>query len=188
MIKLFQKFARCGAELHGLKPAQPEKEKQRAGRIRPTGGSPVSGRGGTPRGGHPSPLFGSMGRQNLRFRTSLKTVGLRPTTRKFFEKNLTKNFSLSLPNLGAGIKASRPPQTPPPKSGVRDLSRAATRRDLSCGVTRHCAAREWIASCKIRHSCYNRANPKNLKQGCQRGRTLRQRGKREVICHAGDQD
>ena len=71
-----------------------------------------------------------MGRQNLRFRTSLKTVGLRPTTRKFFEKNLTKNFSLSLPNLGAGIKASRPPQTPPPKSGVRDLSRAATRRDL----------------------------------------------------------
>ena len=179
MIKLFQKFARCGAELHGLKPAQPEKEKQRAGRIRPTGGSPVSGRGGTPRGGHPSPLFGSMGRQNLRFRTSLKTVGLRPTTRKFFEKNLTKNFSLSLPNLGAGIKASRPPQTPPPESGVRVMSRAATR---------HCAAREWIASCKIRHSCYNRANPKNLKQCCQMGRTLRQRGKREVICHAGDQD
>ena len=66
-----------------------------------------------------------MGRQNLRFRTSLKTVGLRPTTRKFFEKNLTKNFSLSLPNLGAGIKASRPPQTPPPESGVRDLSAQA---------------------------------------------------------------
>ena len=71
-----------------------------------------------------------MGRQNLRFRTSLKTVGLRPTTRKFFEKNLTKNFYLSLPNLGAGIKASRPPQTPPPKSGVRVMSRVATRQAL----------------------------------------------------------
>src|SRR5699024_1938290 len=61
------------------------------------------GQGAAHRGGHTSPLFWSMGRQNLRFRTSLKTVGLRPTTRKFFEKNLTKNFYVSPPNPSAGL-------------------------------------------------------------------------------------
>ena len=29
----FKKFARCGAELHDLKPAQPERKNQRAGRM-----------------------------------------------------------------------------------------------------------------------------------------------------------
>ena len=77
------------------------------------------------RGTYVPPFFGVWEGRTYGPCTPLRAVGLRPTTRKFFEKNLTKNFSLSLPNLGAGIKASRPPQTPPPESGVRDLSAQA---------------------------------------------------------------
>ena len=47
MIKLFQKFARCGAELHGLKPAQPVKEMQGNARMRPQGDRARPGRGDT---------------------------------------------------------------------------------------------------------------------------------------------
>ena len=45
MIKLFQKFARCGAELHGLKPAQPVEKCSERGACA-AGDSPGSGRGG----------------------------------------------------------------------------------------------------------------------------------------------
>ena len=66
-----------------------------------------------------------MGRQDLRSRTPLRVVGRCPTPCKFFEKNLTKNFYLSLPSLSAGFWASVSQKTPPPQSGVRDLSAQA---------------------------------------------------------------
>ena len=47
LIKLFQKFAWCGAELHGLKTGAAGGRVQRTRRIRPTGGSPESGLCGT---------------------------------------------------------------------------------------------------------------------------------------------
>ena len=59
-----------------------------------------------------------------------KVLGFHPKPHKFFEKNLTKNFYLSPPNLSAGFPVSGPQQAPPPQSGVRVMSCAATRRDL----------------------------------------------------------
>ena len=83
LIKLFQKFAWCGAELHGLKTGAAGGRVQRTGRIRPTGGSPESGLCGTPRGGHSSPLFWSMGRRWLRPRTPVRSWGFTPNPTTF---------------------------------------------------------------------------------------------------------
>ena len=44
-----------------------------------------------------------MGRQDLRSRTPLRAVELCSTPRKFFEKNLTKNFYLSPPKRGTYV-------------------------------------------------------------------------------------
>ena len=59
-----------------------------------------------------------------------KVLGFHPKPHKFFEKNLTKNFSLSLPNSSAGIKASVSQQTPAPLSAVRDLRTQALGADV----------------------------------------------------------
>ena len=83
MIKLFQKFAWCGAELHGLKTGAAGGRVQRTRRIRPTGGSPESGLCGTPRGGHSSPFFWSMGRRWLRPRTPVRSWGFTPNPTTF---------------------------------------------------------------------------------------------------------
>ena len=45
--------------------------------------------------------------QDLRSRTPLKTVVLRPTTRKFFEKNLTKNSHSPTARTCAGCQHRR---------------------------------------------------------------------------------
>ena len=47
-------------------------------------------------------------------RRAFATGKLRPTPCKFFEKNLTKNFYVSLPSLSAGFWASGPQPAPPP--------------------------------------------------------------------------
>ena len=57
----------------------------------------------------------------------VKAVELCSTPRKFFEKNLTKNFYLSLLFPSAGFWASVSQPAPAPLSAVRDSSRAATR-------------------------------------------------------------
>ena len=57
----------------------------------------------------------------------VKAVELCSTPRKFFEKNLTKNFYLSLLFPSAGFWASVSQPAPAPLSAVRVMSRAATR-------------------------------------------------------------
>ena len=112
----FSKAAGCRAEPYGLnrrsrwkkcseRGARCEADSPGSGRggtaLAPST-SKTPGRGGTPRGGHPSPLFGSMGRQGLRPLQPRKVLGFHPKPHKFFEKNLTKNFYLALPSLSAG--------------------------------------------------------------------------------------
>ena len=66
----------------------------------------------------------------LRLPKATKAVGRCPTPCKFFEKNLTKNFYLSLLFPSAGFPVSGSQKTPAPLSAVRVMSCAATRRDL----------------------------------------------------------
>ena len=118
-------------------------------------------------GGHPSPFFGSRGRQGLRVsaaasvgpercppgtrtpRTPVRSWGFTPNPTTF--EKVDETFTCLHPTcvegpalaerkkaacpvrsrtLSAGIKASASQKTPPPKSGVRVMSRVATRQAL----------------------------------------------------------
>ena len=104
----FKKLARCGAELHGLNRRAGGKV-QRTGRTalvpsghrsaltepagETAGDSPGSGRGGTTRGGHTSPLFLKYGKAVASPPHPCKVLGFHPKPHKPFEKGLSENFT-----------------------------------------------------------------------------------------------
>ena len=71
------------------------------GDIRPSFFGVGEGRALVPGGHRPAPTEAAA--ENYAPCTPLRAVGRCPTPCKFFEKNLTKNFYLSLPSLSAGF-------------------------------------------------------------------------------------
>ena len=78
-------------------------------------------------GAHRAPAPCALFAASLPPAAPVKAVELCSTPRKFFEKNLTKNFYLSLLFPSAGFWASVSQPAPAPLSAVRVMSRAATR-------------------------------------------------------------
>ena len=105
----FKKLARCGAALHDLnrrsrwKKSRATPARRAAHRARP-------GLCATPRGGHPSPLFGSMGRRWLRPRTPGRPKGSALHPAAFEKAGKTFTFLSQTQARAFGLASLRKPR------------------------------------------------------------------------------